>query len=122
MKSKQWIVIGLCVVAVAVGIFVIAGSLELDSGPGFKITRAESDIRAIQTANDLFHSREHRYPTNSEGLGALVPAFLPSVPKDPWGSAYIYRQDGTGVPNVYSSGPNRRDERGGGDDVIVQNH
>jgi len=28
--------------------------------------------------------RERRYPTNSEGLGALVPDLLPAVPKDPW--------------------------------------
>jgi hypothetical protein len=52
----------------------------------------------------------------------LVPTYLHSVHKDPWSGAYIYRYDETGLPNVYSSGPNRIDEHGEGDDVTFTSH
>jgi hypothetical protein len=123
MKSKHGVVVGLSVFVIAVGIVAVGvfvvGLPDVDSGPGHKLARAKSDIRAIATAIDLFHARERRYPTNSEGLGALVPDLLPAVPKGPWGSPFIYRYDGTGMPSLYSSGPNRLDEHGSGDDVKV---
>jgi hypothetical protein len=59
-------------------------------------------------------------------LGALDPrvpvwaAFRPEDPAmiDPWGSEFRLRQDGT-FRQAYSCGPNRVDEGGGGDDVLV---
>jgi type II secretory pathway pseudopilin PulG len=119
MKSTHRVVVGLSVLAIAAGVFVFSGLGNLDSGPGYKLTRAKTDLRAIQTAIDLFNARERRYPTNSEGLGTLVPTYLHAVPKDPWSRVYIYRYDGAGMPNVYSSGPNRIDEHGEGDDISV---
>jgi hypothetical protein len=35
---------------------------------------------------------------------------------------YIYRYEGTGMPSVYSSGPNGSDEHGEGDDVTFTSH
>jgi type II secretory pathway pseudopilin PulG len=83
-------VVGLSVLAIAAGVFVFSGLGNLDSGPGYKLTRAKTDLRAIQTAIDLFNARERRYPTNSEGLGTLVPTYLHAVPKDKTrGAVYI---------------------------------
>jgi type II secretory pathway pseudopilin PulG len=75
MKSTHRVVVGLSVLAIAAGVFVFSGLRNLDSGPGYKLTRAKTDLRAIQTAIDLFNARERRYPTNSEGrdIGADVP-------------------------------------------------
>lgn len=72
-----------------------------------------------------------RYPTRDEGLYAIVPFLQDDPPApdlvDPWGMPYIYvpYDDGgfgmAAVPKgkylLYSSGPNRIDEGGGGDDI-----
>jgi general secretion pathway protein G len=113
-------VVSLGSVALAGGaLWIWTSTLPLDSQPGFNLNRAKSEIGAIQTAIEMFHAQTHRYPTSSEGLAMLVPTFLPSVPKDPWGSEYIYRNGEVGVPTVYSAGPNRRDDGGNADDVVV---
>ena len=83
------------------------------------ITRAFSDLRGIDYALALFQRDHGRYPTEEEGLAALVPDVLRKVPKDPWGSVYAYRQDDHSTYAVYSIGVNRLDERGDGDDVTT---
>jgi general secretion pathway protein G len=74
-----------------------------------KVRRAQSDIRAIETALDLYKLDTFKYPTTEQGLQALVkqPAdptitnYAPSgyikggVPKDPWGNYYQYVSPGT---------------------------
>lgn len=72
-----------------------------------RVTRAASDIRAIETALDLYRLDNFRYPTTEQGLEALVkqPAdpsltnyrqggYLRAVPKDPWGNPYHYTSPG----------------------------
>jgi len=72
---------------------------------------AKSDTAALQVEDlgaslDLFYVDVGRYPTTEEGLDALVTAphgdpawsgpYLKknTVPKDPWGRAYVYRAPG----------------------------
>ena len=75
-------------------------------------------IQALQTSLDLFDLDIGRYPTDQEGLNALVqkPAGVdrwngPYVTKatsliDPWGRPYVYRQaDQSGNYALYSLGP-----------------
>ena len=72
---------------------------------------AKAEIRSFITALELFKQHYNRYPTNSEGLEALVhkPAGLDrwpdggfldqqSKPIDPWGHPYIYIQPGAHGP------------------------
>jgi general secretion pathway protein G len=77
---------------------------------------AELQIRAFSSALDIFFIDVGRYPTQSEGLRALVEA--PSsaqswngpylrggaVPLDPWGQEYRYSADG-GSYNIVTMGP-----------------
>jgi general secretion pathway protein G len=92
-----------------------------------RVARAQSDIRAIQTALDLYRLDNFKYPTTEQGLLALVkqPAdpsitnyraegYLPAVPKDPWNSPYQYSSPGAdGKPyEVLTFG---RDGKPGGD-------
>jgi general secretion pathway protein G len=92
-----------------------------------RVARAQSDIRAIQTALDLYRLDNFKYPTTEQGLLALVkqPAdpsitnyraegYLPGVPKDPWNSPYQYSSPGAdGKPyEVLTFG---RDGKPGGD-------
>jgi general secretion pathway protein G len=84
-----------------------------------KITAARTDISNLQVALDAFEVDCGRYPTNEEGLRAIVeqpanatdwrgPYISRGVPKDPWGNPYVYRQPGqhntTGY-DLYSFGP-----------------
>ena len=75
-------------------------------------------IQALETSLDLFDLDLGRYPTDQEGLNALVqkPAGIdrwngPYVAKatslvDPWGRPYVYRQsDQAGNYLLYSLGP-----------------
>ncbi len=72
---------------------------------------ARAEMRSLMTALETFRVYYGRYPTNSEGLRALVerPAdaerwppggFLDSevVPEDPWGNPYLYLQPGAHGP------------------------
>ena len=92
-----------------------------------RVARAQSDIRAVQTALDLYRLDNFKYPTTEQGLQALVKqpndpsitnyraeGYLPAVPKDPWNNPYQYASPGAdGKPyEVLTFG---RDGKPGGD-------
>jgi general secretion pathway protein G len=82
-----------------------------------KAKAAKIQIESFGSALDLFYLDSGRYPTGSEGLGALVqrPGNNPTwngpylkggiVPFDPWGNAYVYRAPGEhGAYDIISYG------------------
>jgi len=98
-------------IMVVVVILAVLGALVvpriLENVDKARVTRAQSDIRAIETALDLYRLDNFKYPTSEQGLGALVkkPAdpsltnyrtggYLKAVPKDPWGNPYLYTSPG----------------------------
>jgi general secretion pathway protein G len=95
-----------------------------------KITAARTQVSQLEVALDAFEIDVGRYPTNAEGLRALVEkptsnadgwqqGYLKSVPLDPWGGDYVYRYPGQynqDSYDLYSYGP---DKKLGGDDDIV---
>jgi general secretion pathway protein G len=96
-----------------------------------KSQTAEAQVKNIQGALDLFMIDVGRYPTESEGLAALMEApagavgwsgpYLEeeAVPADPWGAPYFYSsaEDGLRV-RVYSLGRDGTDG-GAGEDADV---
>ena len=85
--------------------------------------RVAADIQGINTQLGLYESMNGFYPTTEQGLQALVtqPSTDPKptrwyqlykeLPKDPWGTDYIYRCPGLKNPNgydLYSAGPDRK--------------
>lgn len=95
-----------------------------------KVTAAKTQIAQIEVALDAFEIDISRYPTTAEGLRALVerpasdatewqqPYLKRDIPKDPWGSDYVYRYPGQYNENgydLYSLGPDRK--LGGDDDI-----
>jgi general secretion pathway protein G len=84
-------------------------------------SRTASDIRQIESALKFYRLDNYRYPSQSEGLEALVSApsgsgtgswngpYLESVPKDAWKEPYKYANPGThGKPvEVFSLGADR---------------
>jgi len=73
-----------------------------------RATVAQSDIRAIGSALELYRLDNQNYPTTSQGLEALAVrptsppeprnwvagGYLSAVPVDPWGAPYLYRSPG----------------------------
>lgn len=81
-----------------------------------RIVKAQADVRALESALNLYKLDNHNYPTTDQGLEALVqkPANAPSwkdggyidrLPKDPWGRPYQYLNPGThGTIDIFSLG------------------
>ena len=71
-------------------------------------TKAQVEIRELQTALELFKLDNGFYPTTEQGLDALVAqpttgkvpknypeaGYLDKLPADPWGSPYVYISPG----------------------------
>ena len=100
-------------IMVVVVILAVLGALVvpkiLENVDKARVTRAQSDIRAIQTALDLYRLDNFKYPTTEQGLQALVTqptdptitnyrsgGYLSSLPKDPWNNLYQYASPGAG--------------------------
>ena len=98
-------------IMVVVVILAVLGALVvpkiLENVDKARVTRAQSDIRAIQTALDLYRLDNFKYPTTEQGLQALVTqptdpsitnyrsgGYLSALPKDPWNAQYQYVSPG----------------------------
>lgn len=92
-----------------------------------KQTLAKQDIATIMQALNNFRRDNGRYPTQAQGLHALIEksntdpvpsvwkegGYLARLPDDPWGNAYLYLNPGVhGEIDVFSYG---RDARQGGE-------
>ncbi len=89
-----------------------------------RITKAQADIRALESALNLYKLDNHNYPTTDAGLEALIqkPAdaaswkeggYMDRLPKDPWGNPYQYLSPGVHGPvDIFSLG---RDAQTGGE-------
>jgi len=121
--------IEILVVLVLIGIVLgIVGGNFIGKGEKAKADAARIEIGQIGQALDLFKLEIGRYPTQQEGLQALVSSppgvnnwngpywKRASVPKDPWGNEYRYLAPGSnGLPyEVVSLGA---DGKEGGDGV-----
>src|SRR3569623_2802667 len=72
-----------------------------------RVTKAQADIRALESALTLYKLDTHNYHTPDQGLEALVkkPAegapgwkeggYMDRLPKDPWGQPDQYHSPGT---------------------------
>ena len=95
-----------------------------------RITAARQDLKAIESALDMYRLDNYTYPTSQQGLDALVtqPAdpsirnwrqggYLKKLPKDPWGNPYQYLYPGTQAEmDIWSMGA---DGQTGGEGVTA---
>ncbi|MDG2501145.1 MAG: type II secretion system major pseudopilin GspG [Porticoccaceae bacterium] len=70
-------------------------------------TRVAQDIRTIESALKFYRLDNYRYPSQSQGIDALITPptgngaakwngpYLESLPADPWGEPYKYANPGT---------------------------
>lgn len=73
-----------------------------------QVAKARQDIRAYETALNLFRLDNFKYPTTDQGLQALVQqpgdttirnwkpgGYIDGLRKDPWGNDYLYLNPGS---------------------------
>lgn len=88
-----------------------------------KIVKVKEDIQSIDNALDLYKLDNGVYPSQAQGLKALVKkpttdpvpsnyapgGYLKRMPLDPWGHAYRYRNPGKhGEVDVFTYGANNK--------------
>jgi general secretion pathway protein G len=76
-------------------------------GPS-KQMRSQADIQGIRTMLLSYHDTNRFYPSTDEGLNVLVPKLMEELPKDAWGTPYVYRCPGRANPlgyDLFSAGP-----------------
>jgi len=70
-----------------------------------RLVKAQSDIRALESALNLYKLDNFDYPTTDQGLEALVPKYIDRLANDPWGNPYLYLSPGLhGDMDVYTLG------------------
>jgi general secretion pathway protein G len=100
-----------------------------------RVTKAKQDIRAYETALNLYRMDNFRYPTTEQGLEALVKqpvdpnirnwkqgGYIDGLKKDPWGFDYAYIAPGTrgGEFDLYTLGADNQ-PGGEGPDADIGN-
>lgn len=128
LRGAGFTLIEVMVVVVILGILAaVVVPKIMDKPDAARIARAKQDIRAIESAMNLYKLDNFYYPSTQQGIEALVsppsgdpPAknwkpggYLASVPKDPWGNPYQFLSPGTkGEVDIFSLGA---DAKPGGD-------
>lgn len=117
------------VVVVILGILAaIVVPRVMDRPDQARITKANQDLRALESALNLYRLDNYIYPTTDQGLEALVQrpsgtgvrqwkegGYVERLPNDPWGHPYQYLNPGThGAFDIWSWGA---DGQPGGDGV-----
>jgi len=87
-----------------------------------RISAAQSELKNMATAIEMyFADKDEKYPDN---LAAVESAgYMTNVPdEDPWEVAYEYIKDTpAGGYTLYSCGPDKVDDSGGDDDIVIKN-
>jgi len=105
-KSRGFTLIEVMVVVVILGILAaIIVPKVMDRPDTARLVKAQSDIRAIESALNLYKLDNFDYPSNEKGLEALVPKYIDRLANDPWGRPYLYLSPGLhGDMDVYTLG------------------
>jgi general secretion pathway protein G len=124
------IIIGLMLLVMVVLGGMVVGRVNLQSQissrGSVREMKAERNVHALRIAVERFKVDSGRYPTENEGLKALVlnPGitnwggyYVNVVRPDPWNTPYIYSQVSNRV-TVASAGPDRK--AGTSDDIVAQ--
>lgn len=119
-RMSGFTLIEIMVVVVIIGILAMVVVPSIISRPDeARIARARQDVNAIEQALDLYRLDNGYYPSQQQGLEALVTkpttdpvprnwssgGYLSKLPEDPWGNLYQYHNPGThGMIDVFSYG------------------
>ena len=129
-KNAGFTLIEVMVVVIILGILAAIVVPRVMSRPDdARITKAKQDIRALESALNLYKLDNFVYPSTDQGLEALVKkpsgspeprnwkdgGYIDRLPKDPWGNTYLYLNPGVkSAVDIYSLGA---DSQQGGEGV-----
>ncbi len=118
IPRKGFTLIEIMIVVVIIGILgAIIVPTFMSRPDQARVTAAQTDLRSIAAALDLYRLDNYQYPSSEQGLEALVSrpsgfpepknynpdAYIKALPTDPWGSPYVYERSGAAF-NLYSLG------------------
>ena len=96
------------VVAILASLMAVLGNQVVQKYQKAQVNQAKIQIGEISKALDMYYTDCFRYPSDSEGLEALIseeaascnnwgpsPYLKKQALKDPWGNDFIYESDGT---------------------------
>lgn len=120
-RRQGFTLIEIMVVIVIMGIMAaLVVPRVMGSTDQARTAAAKADIQSVMTALKLYKLDNIRYPSQQQGLDALVNkpsvapipnnykagGYLEKLPKDPWGGDYQYQNPGKhGEIDIYSYGP-----------------
>ena len=139
-NRKAFTLIEILLVIVILGLLATVAVVTLSgTREGAMEDTTKLKIEEIMQVLEVYYAHVSAYPTEEEGLPALVtkPEFedeavgkkwrgpylkKKGIPKDAWGNGLVYRvvEDevtGRKKPRIYSFGPNKNDDSGDGDDI-----
>ncbi|MCX5758589.1 MAG: type II secretion system major pseudopilin GspG [Candidatus Hydrogenedentes bacterium] len=112
------------VISIIAVLATIVGYNVIGAMDDASVAQAKSQIRSFKTALLAYRLKFNRFPTTSEGLGALIEndkgiKFLDNtIPKDPWSNDYVYSSDSARDYRVMSYGADGRPGGSGYDEDI----
>lgn len=125
-RGNGFSLIEIMVVIVIAGLMMgVVGPVLINHLKEGELARVKSDFSNIKTALQSYEMNNYAMPTTEQGIEALVNktdiepipriwpkrGYLDKFPKDPWGRAYIYLNDGDDF-ELYTLG---RDGQEGGE-------
>lgn len=108
-RQRGFTLIEVMVVVVILGILAaVVVPRVMDRPDQARITKVKSDVRALESALNLYRLDNFNYPTTEQGLIALVTmpsgtdaprnyrsgGYIDRLQKDPWGNDYQYLRPG----------------------------
>ena len=128
IRKRGFTLIEIMVVLVILGVMAaLVVPRVLGRAEDARKVAAKSDIASLMNALKLYNLDNMRYPTNQQGLEALVKrptvapipttykdgGYLDKLPTDPWGNQYQYQNPGKhGEIDVYSFGADGQSSAG----------
>jgi general secretion pathway protein G len=119
-RQSGFTLIEVMVVVVILGILAaVVVPRVMDRPDAARLTKAKQDIRALESALNLYRLDNYAYPSTDQGLEALVRrpsgtpeprhwkegGYIDRLPSDPWGNAYQYLNPGAHGPvDIFSLG------------------
>jgi len=119
-KQSGFTLIEVIVVLVILGILAsIVAPNVIGNVDKSRVVKAKQDIRALESALQIYRVDNYKYPTTDQGLQALVDkptsgteaknwqkgGYIPKLPKDPWQNEYQYISPGeSGDYDLYTLG------------------